>query len=176
MTASDAPFASVTETRANPAPSGFQADCRRRSARRPAADEPGEGRAAERLQRACVARAALRPRSIRAVRRKGNRSAAVSVAAIVRRVLAQMAQGGGRSALMLAVSTPFGGLMISTSRPSRSKASNRISAAGLAADEAGRRAVVGPADGRRSSFRDRSRLRRVAEAVGGARLECDAAA
>jgi len=32
VTTSDAPFASVTDTRANPAPSGFQADWRRRSA------------------------------------------------------------------------------------------------------------------------------------------------
>ena len=32
VTASDAPLASITDTRAKPAPSGFQADCRRKSA------------------------------------------------------------------------------------------------------------------------------------------------
>ncbi len=57
-------------------------------------------------------------------------SAAVSVAAIVLGAsLRRWRSGGGRSAVTLAVSTPFGGRMLSTSRPRRSKASNRIGAA-----------------------------------------------
>ena len=183
-TASDAPLPSITDTRANPAPSGFQADCRRKVgfADRLAVDEPGEGRrAAERLQReAAVARALLQAEvDPRAVGRKGDlQRRRLGRGHGLRRVLAQMAQrrrqvgGDARAA-----STPFGGRMISTSRPSRSKASNRIGAAAWRPMRPG----VGPLSGRPTQTAmvvaaveaDRQR---VAEAVGGAGLEGDAAA
>ena len=53
-------------------------------------------------------------------------------------------KGGGRSAVTLALSTPFGGEMGSMVRPSRSKASNRIGAAASRPIRPG----VGPLSGR----------------------------
>ena len=182
-TASDAPLASVTDTRANPAPSGFQADCRRRSASRDrlAVDEPGRRRnPAERLQREFALPRAILEAEIdaSAVGRKGDlERRRLGCGHGLRRVLAQMAErrrqvGADRRAQhALRRLDDFD----VAAQPLESVEQDRRR--DLTADEAGRRAVVGPADpdrDRRSAIEaDRQR---VAEAVGRAGLEGDAPA
>ena len=182
VTASDAPLASTTVTRAKPAPSGFQADvaAELRFADRRAVDEPGERRdAAERLQREPrVARARRRCRGRSARRPAERRSSAprVSVAAMVLGAsLRRWRSGGGRSAVMARAARPGRRIELDVA-PEALERVEQDRRRGLPADEAGRRAVVGPADpdrdGRPLVEADRQR---VAKTVGGAGLEGDPA-
>ena len=104
-------------------------------------------------------------------------SAAVSVAAMVLGAsLRRWRSGGGRSAVTRADKTPFGCRMISTSRPRRAKASNRIGAAACRPTSPG----VGPLSGRPTQtaivvYAVEADRQRVAKAVGRAGLEGDAA-
>ncbi len=150
VTASAAPLPSTTDTCAKPAPSGRQADWRRRSASpigAPLTNQVNGGEPPSAFRaRFCSAAPPLSPRSIRApsggyaifrVCGGGGRHRLWSVHA-------QMPQGRRQVSAIFAVSTPRGARIGSMSRPSLSNASNRIGAAASRPINPG----VGPLSGR----------------------------